>query len=177
MLQRKKGKASNTWYKLGRPLITSGESAGQRDQERITARIQVIPEESFDSFNERKVTGFTLSEIAEVIETGVAKVLRLNPEDPESTIIARIIPGGGMDEFTRPELQQIIEAHGGKVLSSPSPMDDKDRMRIKLEKDLEPKSKGGRPKKIVVVEDSTANGPDGAGAVGGADPAAGTVSE
>lgn len=177
MLQRKRGKASNTWYKLGRPLITSGETAGQRDQERIMATIQVIPEEIFGPFGERKVTGFTLSEIAEVVETGVAKILRLNPEDPDSTIVARIVPGAGLDEFTRPELQRILTEMGGTVLSSPSPMDDKDRMRIKLERDLEPKSKGGRPKKIVVVADTTADGPDGAGPTGSPDSAAGTVSE
>lgn len=177
MLQRKSGKASNTWYKLGRPLITSGDAAGQRDQERITASIQVIPEEIFGPFDVRKVTGFTLSEIAEIVETGASKVLKLNPEDPDSTIIARIVPGPGMDEFTLPELRQILEAHGGTVLSSPSPMDDKDRMRIKLQKDLEPKNKGGRPKKVVVVADSTADGPAGVGAVDSPDSAAGTVSE
>lgn len=177
MLQRKKGKASNTWYKLGRPMITSGESAGQRDQERITASLQVIPEESFGAFDERKVTGFTLSEIAEVVETGSSKVLRLNPEDPDSTIIARIVVGSGLDEFTLPELREILTEMGGVVLSSPSPLDDKDRMRIKLQKDLEPKSKGGRPKKIVVVADSTANGPSRTGPVDSPDSATGTVSE
>ena len=159
MLQRKKRKAANTWYKLGRPLIASGEKAGQWDQERITASIQVIPEEDFNEYGDRKVTGFTLSEIADAIKTGKSNILRLNPEDQDSAIVARMVVGSGLDEFTAVELQQILDEAGGTVISKPSPMDDKDRMREKMKRDMEPKSKGGRPKKIVVIADPTADGP------------------
>lgn len=176
MLQRKKRAASNTWFKLGRPKITSGEKAGQRDQERITASIQVIPDD-FDKYGDRKVTGFTLAEIAHCRETGEGKTLLLNPEDPDSPIVARISVGEGIDQFTKVELGQILEGMGGAVLSTPSPLDDKDRMRLKLERDLEPKDKGGRPKKNVVVADPTANGPASTGAVDSEDSTARAVSE
>ena len=140
MLERKKRKASNTWYRLGRPMITSGEMAGQRDQERIVVSIQIVPEGSFDEYGDRKVTGFMLSEIVEMVETGKGKTLYGNVDDnTESVVFASISIGDGMNQVTITELKQILEAMGGKVLSTPSPMDTKDRERRRLEKDPEVK--------------------------------------
>lgn len=140
MLLRKARKASNTWYRLGRPKITSGEMAGQRDQERIVVSIQIVPEDSFDEYGDRKVTGFTLKEIAEMVETGTGKTILSNPEDQmEGLVLAQISIGDGMDQVTLTELRQILDAMGGTVLSTPSPLDTKDRERLRAEKDPEPK--------------------------------------
>jgi hypothetical protein len=176
MLQRKARAAANTWYKLGRPLITSGDRAGQHDQERITAQIQVI-EDDLGPYGERKVTGFTLAEIAKCAATGQGQTILLNPEDPDSVIVARISVGTGIDQFTVDELHEVIRGMGGVVLSTPSPLDDKDRLRIKLERDLAPKEKGGRPKKNVTLSDTSTDGPAGVGAVDSQDSAARAVSE
>lgn len=144
-------------------MITSGEKAGQHDQERITAQIQVIPSDDFNQYGDRKVAGFTLTEIARIVETGVGQTILINPEDPDSAIVARIAVGDGIDQFTLPELRQIIKEMGGTVLSTPSPLDDKDRLRVKLERDLEPPNRGGRPKKNAVVTNPSADGPASSG--------------
>ena len=140
MLLRKARKASNTWYRLGRPKIESGEQAGQRDQERIVVSIQIVPEDVFNEYGDRKVTGFTLSEIAEMVKTGKGKTIWSNPEEQvEGVILAKIDIGDGMFQVSITELKQILTAMGGTVLSSLSPMDDKDRARMKTEKDPEVK--------------------------------------
>ena len=140
MLLRKARRASNTWYRLGRPLIPSGEMAGQHDQERIVVSIQIVPEGSFDEYGDRKVTGFMLSEITEMVETGKGKTLYGNVDDnTESVAFARISIGDGMNQVTITELKQILEAMGGKILSTPSPMDNKDLARLRALKDPEVK--------------------------------------
>ena len=140
MLLRKARKASNTWYRLGRPMITSGEQAGQRDQERIVVSIQIVPEDVFNQYGDRKVTGFTLSEIAEMVETGEGKTLWSNPEDQvEGIVLAKIEIGAGMYQVSLTELKQILSESRGKILSTPSPVDEKDRARMREQKDPEVK--------------------------------------
>ncbi|HDY65169.1 MAG TPA: hypothetical protein ENH84_02905, partial [Phycisphaerae bacterium] len=140
MLERKKRRSSNTWYRLGRPMITSGEQAGQRDQERIVVSIQIVPEDVFNQYGDRKVSGFTLSEIAEMVETGVGKTIWSNPEDQVTGIVlAKIEIGDGMYQVSLTELKQILSESGGKILSTPSPVDDKDRARMRGENDQEVK--------------------------------------
>lgn len=140
MLERKKRKASNVWYRLGRPMIESGEAAGTRDQERMVVSIQIVPEGSFDEYGDRKVTGFTLSEIAEMVETGKGKILLSNPEEGiEGIVLAQISVGDGMHQVSITELKQILTEAGGKVLSTPSPLDAKDRERMRAQKDPEVK--------------------------------------
>ena len=140
MLLRKARKASNTWYRLGRPMIESGEQAGQRDQERSVVSIQIVPEGVLNEYGDRKVTGFTLSEIAEMVETGTGMTIWSNPEDQiEGLALAKIEVGDGMYQVTITELKQILAETGGNVLSTPSPLDEKDRARIRGDKDPEVK--------------------------------------
>ncbi len=161
MLLRKARKASNTWYRLGRPMIESGEQAGQRDQERSVVSIQIVPEGVLNEYGDRKVTGFTLSEIAKMVETGTGMTIWSNPEDQiEGLALAKIEVGDGMYQVTITELKQILAEMGGNVLSAPSPLDEKDRARIRGDKDPEVK---------VVVVQAQAGPPPGSGPVMGSD--------
>lgn len=137
MLQRKKKAARNTWYKLYRPLIETGELAGQRDTQRIGARVQVIPEESFNEYGDKKTNGFTLSEIRQVIKTGKTAYNRLEEDmDGDSSVYsAKLAMGDGDDEFTKEELKEIVETmeKEGGVYTKPSPMDAQDYARLERE--------------------------------------------
>ena len=189
MLMRKERKASNTWYRLGRPMITSGEQAGQRDQERIVVSIQIVPEGNADEYGDRKVTGFTLSEIAEMVETGKGKTLYGNPDDAtESVAFTEISIGSGMYQVTITELKQILAEMGGNVLSTPSPLDEKDRARIRGDKAPEVKvvvvqAQAGPPPaqpeeaESADHEGDAADEPASPGPTGGEDDGAGEGSE
>ena len=134
MLQRKEKKSSNTWYKLARPMITSGEDAGKRDSERITFSLQVIPDGAFTLFGERKITGFTVEEIRKVYETG--EPMYLMAEEVEDTVLAKLEIGPREDQVTKDELKQVLDAVAKSgILLSPSPLDKEDRLRIAQEKE------------------------------------------
>lgn len=160
-VERGKRKAINKFYKMGRPLITSGEKAGQRDTERITARIQVVPE-AMDQYHEKKLNGFTLEEIEAVRKTGNPVYVR----NQEGVVTAKIEVGTDLDQWTVEELDEVIaavKADGGPVLDE-SPLDRYDLERLGLQNAQRPqqiivqmpqaeeqeKRKPGRPRKDAV---------------------------
>lgn len=176
MLIRKNKAAANSWYKLGRPIITSGDKAGQRDTERIVFNLKVIPEDAFTMFGDRKVTGFTLDEIKAVYNGGPPQYLY--GEEVDDILLAKLEMGPGMDQVTKEELGQVIEAVTKTgILNTPSPLDPADRMRLNLEQQMAPKNKGGRPKKNAIVADTSTDGPSGTGSTGGKDSAPDSGSE
>lgn len=123
MVYRKEQKAANVWYKLGRPIIKDGERAGQRDSERITATLQVIPDTAFDGFGNRLLNGFTLDELRDAAENKKDLVIRNREGNP--TALVRI--GDDDFSFSVRELKQIIKAveeSGVQVLESPMNQDD-----------------------------------------------------
>lgn len=127
MLKRKEGKAANEWVKIERPIITSGEKAGQRDSERITARVLVIGETAFTPFGERKLNGFTLDELKGCLESGEDLIIK----NPEGTVTARVSVGQNIDQFSRSELKEIIEAvDESGILLVESPVDQADLERM-----------------------------------------------
>ena len=144
MVLRGKRLAANKFYKMARPLIASGDKAGQRDTERITARIQVIPDVT-DSYGTKLLTGFTVDEIKQVIETGE----RIWCENGEGVVTAEIKVGSGDDEWTLTELREVLDMVGedGPVMRE-SPMNAKDMEEATMKQALAPK-KVGRPKKNV----------------------------
>ncbi len=135
-LQRKKRAARNTWFKLYRPIIETGEKQGQRDYQR-SVKIQIIPEESFNVYGDKKTNGFTLSEVKGLIENG--GVLENHREDDmegdASYVTATVKMGDRPDEFSKKELQHIVrtmEKEGG-VYNQASPFDREDYDRLNRE--------------------------------------------
>lgn len=126
MVERKGEKARNTFVKKARPVIVDGERAGQRDSERVTAFVQVIPDGAFGAFGERKLNGFTLAEIEEVLASGGRKQIT----NEEGRVTAWVEVGDQDHQFTKDELQQIVDAvRADGVMISPSPMDQADLER------------------------------------------------
>lgn len=127
MVERKSEKAANVWFKQGRPVIADGERAGQRDTERITATVQIIPDDAFDDFGNRKLNGFTLDELKKCHETGEPLIIR----NSDGAVTARVVIGNDDFSFTKKELKQIItevEKTGVQLLKSPMDRSDLERL-------------------------------------------------
>lgn len=155
MVERKGEKAANTFVKKARPIITKGPKQGQRASERITAFVQVIPDAAFNIYGRRKLNGFTLAEIEEVIETGRRKEVK----DEEGRITAWLDVGDLDHQFTKEELREIVTmVKGTGVIVTASPMDPNDLERMGRSQAVEEardalksapaRNRPGRPRKV-----------------------------
>lgn len=165
VVMRGSRKARNKFYKLGRPMITSGDKKGQRDSERIVAQIRIIPNAT-DMFGRRKLTGFTVDEIRQVADGGGP--LTVEDDENKGRVLASLSCGPGLEQWTKEELYEIVDTvtkEGGPLLL-PSRMDQKDLERLRLTQpqevrvtleqpvsepveDEEPPKRRGRPPKNV----------------------------